>query len=104
VRWSVTPDADADAGAVASTWTTPWRAAKPEPRMIFWRSFLAVDESFLDLCRRLVVDTQEPMAAADDHQFTTTTAPTPQLVRKKSQGAPCRVSTELGNGYILTPL
>jgi hypothetical protein len=40
--------------------------------MTLWRSFLAVAESFLDLCRRFVVDTQEPMAAA---LITATTVP-----------------------------
>jgi hypothetical protein len=51
--------------------------------MTLWRSFLAVAESFLDLCRRLVVDTQEPMAAA--HAWRT---------KETSQVAPRGVSTQ----------
>jgi hypothetical protein len=63
--------------------------------MIFWRSFLAVAESFLDLCRRLVVDTQEPMAAARARL---------DKPKKRAKVAPRGVSIELGDGYIQTPL
>lgn len=79
VRWSVTLDTG------ASTWTTSWRAKQfaaatsppappppPERAMgasaiaadTFRRNFLAATDSFLDLRRRLVVDTQEPMVTS----------------------------------------
>jgi hypothetical protein len=69
----------------ASTWTTSWRAKQfaaatsppappppPERAMgasaiaadTFRRNFLAATDSFLDLRRRLVVDTQEPMVTS----------------------------------------
>ena len=57
---------------------TPCRTAKPEPRMTFWRSFL-------DLCCRLVIDTQEPMSAAHANHNHHHSAHTVYLARKETE-------------------